>query len=98
MRFDCRLSSNLLEAEFRSALSREALPNAAQLLSWLDWVLPDRPLTGEFARVLASGYLKGADLWHLACALSLNYAPQDLTFLTLDERQKAVARKLGFSV
>jgi len=41
--------------------------------------------------------VKGAHLWHLACALFLAPEPKDLAFLTLDKRQEAVARKLGFT-
>jgi len=39
---------------------------------------------------------EGTDLWHLACALYLAGNPRDLPFITLDERQEVVARKLGF--
>jgi len=44
------------------------------------------------------GHLKGADLWHLACALVVSPDPGEITFLTLDRRQKEVARQAGFSV
>jgi hypothetical protein len=52
---------------------------------------------GELERIAVEGYVKGADLWHLACALFLAPQPKDLAFLTLDKRQEAVARKLGFT-
>lgn len=94
--FDRRFSSNLLEAEFRSALTRENVPDGGALLSWITWVYPDRPLTAEFARILDAGYVRGADLWHLACALFLSGRPEEVAFLTLDERQERLARKLGF--
>ena len=42
------------------------------------------------------GYVRGADLWHLACALYVAASPGELTFLTLDERQRTVAKALGF--
>jgi len=61
------------------------------------WVHPNRPLSGEFERVTAEGYVKGAGLWHLACALFLAPDPKDLSFLTLDRRQEEIARKLGFT-
>lgn len=97
-RFDRLFSSNLLEAELRSALVREGLDGHVEdLLSWLTWVYPNRPLTPEYARVTAAGYLRGADLWHLANALFLAADPTDLRFLTLDGRQGEVARRLGFS-
>jgi predicted nucleic acid-binding protein len=97
-RFDRLLSSNLLEAELRSALVREGVDgHIEELLSWLTWVYPNRPLTPEYARIAAAGYLRGADLWHLANALFLAPDPTDLSFLTLDGRQGEVARRLGFS-
>ena len=98
-RFDDVYASNLVESEVVSALAREAvvLPDADAFGS-LNWTFPDRPLTPEFARILETGHLKGADLWHVACALYLSPNPQDLSFLTLDARQKRVATKLGFHV
>ena len=97
-RFDRLFSSNLLEAELRSALVREGADGHIEdLLSWLTWVYPNRPLTPEYARITTAGYLRGADLWHLANALFLAPDPTDLSFLTLDGRQGAVARRLGFS-
>ena len=97
-RFDRLFSSNLLEAELRSALVREGADGHIEdLLSWLTWVYPNRPLTPEYARITTAGYLRGADLWHLANALFLAPDQTDLSFLTLDGRQGAVARRLGFS-
>ena len=97
-RFDRRFSSNLLEAELRSALQREGLPERADpLLSWITWVHPQRPLTEEFDEVTSLAYLKGADLWHLACAPFLAPPQGDLAFLTLDLQQRKVASKLGFA-
>jgi predicted nucleic acid-binding protein len=96
--FDRLLSSNLLEAELRATLKREAIEAAADdLLSWLSWIFPNRSLTPEFLRITATGYLRGADLWHLACALYVAPRPSELSFLTLDARQREVASKLGFS-
>lgn len=97
-RFDRLFSSNLLEAELRSALTREGVDvEVENLLSWLTWVYPNRPLTAEFVRITTAGYLRGADLWHLANALFLAPNATDLSFLTLDGRQKEVAQSLGFS-
>lgn len=97
-RFDRIFSSNLLEAELRSALKREGVKGQElHMLSWLTWVYPNRPLTREFDRITALGYLKGADLWHLAHALFLAPDARDLTFLTLDKRQNEIAARLGFS-
>jgi hypothetical protein len=46
--------------------------------------------------VLDAGYLRGADCWHVATALYVSPEPSRLSFLTLDERQRDVARTLGF--
>ena len=98
-RFDRLFASNLLEAELRSALLREKVEGEGEeLLSWMTWVYPNRPLTPEFARIVAAGCLKGADLWHLASALFLAPDPKELTFLTLDARQGEIAGRIGFTL
>lgn len=97
-RFDRLISSNLLEAEFAATLAREEVKTSpAGYLSHLDWLFPDRPLTSEYDRILASGYVRGADLWHLACALFLAPSPAELHFMTLDQRQRKVADAIGFA-
>ena len=96
--FDDLFSSNLLEAEVRSAVQREeptARPDEGQ--GWISWVHPDRPLTAEFRDIMKIGYLRGADLWHVASALFLQQAVGELEFLSLDQRQLEVAQKLGLS-
>lgn len=90
------LSSNLLEAELRAAFAREGVEGGDRLLTWIDWVLPDRPLTTEVGRVLRAGYARGADAWHLASALYVAEDPTDLPFFTLDARQAELAGALGF--
>jgi hypothetical protein len=67
------------------------------LVAGVTWVYPNRPLTREFDRITTLGYLKGADLWHLACALFLAPDGRDLAFMTLDQPQQRVAARLGFS-
>jgi predicted nucleic acid-binding protein len=94
--YDEILSSNLLEAEFRSALAREGVPGGGHILTWIIWILPNRPLSREIDRIIAAGYLRGADLWHLACALYVADEPEELVFVSLDERQNEVAGALGF--
>lgn len=94
--FERVLSSNLLEAELRSVFAREASTFEKRFVERVDWILPDRPLTLELSRVLAAGYLPGADLWHVATALYAAPRPEDLAFVTLDKRQAAVAGALGF--
>jgi hypothetical protein len=88
----------LFEAELRSALKREAVTGRPEnLLSWLTWIYPNRALTPEFERITRLGYLRGADLWHVAHALFVAPDARDLTFLTLDTRQKEMATRLGFA-
>jgi predicted nucleic acid-binding protein len=94
--FDELFAAHLLEAELRATVAREVVPLDSTLLTWVTWVLPDRPLSREVTNVLSAGYLKGADLWHLACALYLVDSPRDIAFLTLDSRQGEVAEQLGF--
>ncbi len=94
--FEELVSSNLLEAELRASFAREKVSTDAELLSEISWILPDRPLSREITIVLSAGYVRGADLWHLACALFLVESPRDLPFITLDERQATVAERLGF--
>lgn len=89
-------ASPLLEAEFRAALAREDVGQDTSLLEVIRWVLPDRPLSPELDRVFATGRARGADAWHLATALFLVPDPEELPFLTLDHRQRAVAEGLGF--
>lgn len=96
--FDRLESSNLLEAEFRAACRREGVTFNAQSLEDIHWLLPDRPLTREIGAVLEIGSLRGADLWHLATALFAATRPAEMAFVTLDRKQRAVARELGFRV
>ena len=91
-------SSNLLEAEVRAAYSRVGIEFDVRVLSGIRWVLPDRPLTPELRTALSAGYLRGADLWHVATALYLAPMPGDMSFITLDGSQESVASTLGFPV
>jgi predicted nucleic acid-binding protein len=96
--FDELFASNLLEAELRSVCVREKVELDESVFESMSWVLPDRPLRDEMRRCVVAGYVRGADLWHLACALYLTASPSELSFITLDERQRRVARNLGFRV
>lgn len=89
------VSSNLLEAEFRSALIREGAPEGGELLQGISWVHPEKALTAQFETILHLGYLRGADLWHLACALFLRERLSEIAFLTLDGRQGERAAALS---
>lgn len=96
--YDELVSANLTEAEFRATLRREEVEGAEPFLAPLSWLLPDRPLGAEMERILQIGYLRGADLWRLACALYLVDDPGEVDFVTLDDDQRAVAAALGFRV
>lgn len=101
--YETLVSSNLLEAELRASLVREGLEEGHaevldRFLARLTWILPNRPLTSEMGHALEHGYQKGADLWHLACAVFLEPRPKDLFFATLDHRQARTAAALGFPV
>lgn len=91
------LSSPLLEAELFSALLREGRDVTNEWSSAIEFVIVDRPLSAEVTRVLAAGYLRGADCWHLATALYVAPDPADLAFMTLDSTQRKVAQALGFA-
>lgn len=95
-RFRSVFACDLVEAELRSACRREGIPFGDAMLRQLELILPKRSLRPEFATVLAAGLVRGADCFHLAVALSLVANPRDLTFLTLDKRQRDVAAALGF--
>ena len=90
------ISSSLLEAELRAVFAGENLVFQDSVIAGIEWILPDRPLSPEFAAVLETGYLRGADLWHVASALYVSPQPGSLSFATLDARQSAVAEALGF--
>jgi predicted nucleic acid-binding protein len=96
-RFDRLISSHLLEAEFRSALAREGVPGRIRnLLAWVTWMYPTRRLSREFDQVFEKGVPKGADLWHLACAIYVRESMGTISFLTLDGNQAHIAQTLGF--
>jgi predicted nucleic acid-binding protein len=95
-RFERVLSSPLLEAELWSALTREGRQVTDAYSAAIEFIVVDRPLSVEIRRVLDAGYVRGADCWHLATALYLAPMPGELTFLTLDDRQRRVAKALGF--
>ncbi len=90
-------SAPLLEAEVRSAAKREGVPVDEGWFGPIAWVNPEHSLGPEIIRVLGQGYVRGADCWHLATALHLVGEPGQLIFLTLDQRQRDVAERLGFA-
>ncbi len=97
LKFSRVVTGSLAEAEFESAISREATPLQVDPFVGVSLVTVGTSLRDEIRLVLEAGYVRGADCWHLAAATYL--APKrDLTFLTLDKAQRAVAKSLGFAV
>lgn len=96
--FDVLACHGLARAELWAACVREGLAPPEELLDGFVEVTPPHGLATEIRRVLEAGYVRGADCWHLATALYLAPDPAELAFLTLDERQKAIASTLGFRV
>ena len=94
--FTILMSSNLLEAEVRSVYKRDGRTFTEDVLSNIDWIIPDSSLSKELDVASQAGYLRGADLWHVATALYMFDEPSEVTFLTLDRRQGEVAAALGF--
>jgi predicted nucleic acid-binding protein len=97
--FDRLLSSDLMIAECLSTALREGIDRDAMLVNLrpIALVLPPRTLQREAAEALDEGYLRGADLWHVACALFIaSDARSDVAFLSRDEPQRRIARRLGF--
>ena len=95
--FDRLYSSNLLEAEFFSAASKERrLADARAFIKPVRFVYPDTNLTKYHERVLTAGDIEGSALHHLSCALYLFQRPQDVFFLSLHPTQAALAAQLGF--
>jgi predicted nucleic acid-binding protein len=94
--FETLFAANLLEAELRATLHREGVAEVPGFLDALTWVLPVRALSHEMRDILQVGYLRGADLWHLATALYASPTPGDVTFVSLDAQQRKVAALLGF--
>ncbi len=98
-RFDDLLSSDLLVAEVLTTAAREGLDieQVSAALESVDLVLPDRSLKPELIEILGRGRLRGADLWHLACALYVaDERREAVAFLSRDARQRELARRLGF--
>lgn len=91
------VASNLVEAELQSVCRRERREVSQAILEQMVWLSPARPLGAEISRVLAAGYVRGADCFHLANALFFAPDGDGVVFLTLDKRQRDVAEALGFA-
>ena len=95
--FTTMLSSNLLEAELRSAYSRERRHFEADRVSRVEWVMPDSAaVSRRLPLCWTPVYMRGAAVWHMATALYVAPDPSNMYFMTLDKRQRATASVLGF--
>ena len=85
-RFERLVSSTLLEAEYWSVCMREQRSPSDFRLNKISWIIPSRPLTRELNKVLATGYLRGADLCHVATAV---YAERiaETNFMVIENSQ-----------
>ena len=96
--YDRLFSAELLLAEMLAFARREDIERSDVLaaVTGVSWIVPDRSLAAELARVIECGYARGADLWHLACACYLSPVPERIAFLTRDFSQQQIATRLGF--
>ncbi len=97
-RFTHLVAHPLVEAEVLCACHREDALAPESDLDRLTWVSAPEAMRATTRRVLAVGCVRGADALHLATALEIAARPRDLTFLTLDTRQRDIAKKLGFRI
>jgi predicted nucleic acid-binding protein len=94
------MSSFLLEAEVYATLRRERVEFSLfdYYKDRILWVRPDRSLKPEIETILNAGYVRGADLWHLASALYAKNENLDHNFCSLDLVQRSVAKTCGFKL
>ena len=102
--FPILMSSSFLEAELRIAFERMGENFDPLWLSGIEWVLPNRDLGAEMARLQDFASLSPARAWHLANAmylvsrLSLTSRRAGVAFITLDEQQETAANELGLFI
>lgn len=96
-RFRHVVTGSLTQAEVAGALRRESATLDHDPLAGVVLVAVPASLGAEVKEVLESGYVRGADCWHLAAALYIA-ASRDLTFITVDKVQRALAADLGFKI
>lgn len=88
-------------AELLAAFQREGRPlsEAEPMLDAVSLIATSGSLIEECTQVLELGYLRGADLWHLATAVFVAGSHRDeVLFISLDDRQRRQAKQLGFGV
>lgn len=91
-------SSYLLEAELFASAAREKIDGerAVEFAGLVSLVIPQRSLREEYRRIFRAGFCRGANAFHLATALYLNPEADRLTFVTADNAQSRLAKRLGF--
>jgi predicted nucleic acid-binding protein len=94
------LACNLLEAELLSVMAREKRPlaDALEAIKHISLFMPDRSLADEYKKIFNMTFCRGADAYHLACALFLDPQATELIFLTQDNKQQKSAEKVGFKI
>jgi predicted nucleic acid-binding protein len=98
-RYDRLVSSDLIVAECLSAAQREEIDHETMLttLRPIALILLSRSLAREMREALDEGPLRGADLWHVACAMFLAAdARAEVAFLSRDQPQRRLAKRVGF--
>lgn len=94
-------SHHLLEAEFLATARREqiGLDLFTDLLAGVRLIYPEQSFAMELKTIFSHDYLRGPDAMHLATAMWLAGGQnKEVHFLTRDEKQAAIGRKLGFVV
>lgn len=93
-------SASLLEAEVLATAKRENidLSFAYSFISPIGLLFSEQSLQKEYEEIFSLGYCRGADAYHLASALFLDPEKSNLFFFTLDEKQKLIAKKMGFKI
>ena len=97
---DTVISCPLFVSEYVSFLKRNEILSQTRYeeeLDFIRWIFPAVPLFKEYSQCGKLGFLRGADLYHIATALWFAQdRPSELIFLTCDLKQKEAAKKLGF--
>jgi predicted nucleic acid-binding protein len=95
------LTTTLAQAELCATIVRakQPLEAAERLLRRVEIFVPPDDLAEECREALGYGYLRGADLWHVAAAMRLAGPHRKrLTFCTGDGDQATIARAVGLAV
>ena len=94
------MSSYLLEAEVYASAAREKIPleEADGVIKFVVPIIPARSLRDEYREIFSHGYCRGGDAHHLATLLYVDPKRSELSLLTADRSQAAIAEKIGIRV